>query len=153
MQTIHIDTINIIGIAIRTTNKNNQAAQDIPQLWKAFYTQQIQEHIPHKVNANIFAIYTAYESDFTAPYTTLIGCQVHTLDQVPEGMVAHSIPAGTYTKIIAKGNLNEGIVSKEWIKIWNSSVLDRIYTSDFEVYGPKAQDASQAEVTIYLATK
>ncbi|WP_413513155.1 GyrI-like domain-containing protein [Myroides odoratus] len=153
MQHIHIDALYIIGIALRTTNQNNQSAKDIPQLWDAFYAEQIKEQIPHKVNDTVYVIYTAYESDYTAPYTTIIGCQVPTLDDVPEGMVAHTISAGSYSKVVAKGNLMEGIIINEWIKIWNSPTLDRAYTSDFEVYGPKAQDPTHAEVDLYLAIK
>ncbi|MGG5507971.1 MULTISPECIES: GyrI-like domain-containing protein [unclassified Myroides] len=152
MQNIHVTApLFIIGLAIRTTNENNQAAIDIPTLWSDFHSQQIKTRIPNLVNDNIYAIYTDYESDFTASYTTIIGCQVHSLASIPSGMVAHTIPSGSYTKIVAQGNLMDNIVLNEWIKIWNTPDYPRAYTSDFEVYGPKAQDPNQAEVEIYLA--
>ncbi len=153
MQEIHVKDLLIIGIAVRTTNENNQSAVDIPNLWNKFHNQQIKMQVPNLVNDNIYAIYTDYESDFTASYTTIIGYQVHTLANIPVGMVAHTIPSGSYTKIVAQGNLMDNIVLNEWIKIWNTPDLHRAYTSDFEVYGPKAQDPNQAEVEIYLSTK
>lgn len=152
MQQIQVPAKYIIGIAIRTTNQNEQSALDIPQLWNDFHTQQIQAKIPAKRSEDIYAIYTDYESDFTAAYTTIIGCEVETLAEIPEGMVGHIIPSGSYTKIDVRGNLLENIVLHAWIKIWNSPNLERTYTSDFEVYGPKAQNPAQAEVFLYLAT-
>ncbi|WHT39636.1 MULTISPECIES: GyrI-like domain-containing protein [Myroides] len=153
MQQIQLPAKYILGIAIRTTNQNEQSALDIPQLWHDFHTQQIQTKIPAKVSEDIYAIYTDYESDFTAPYTTIIGCEVHALTEIPEGMVGHIIPSGSYTKFEVQGNLLENIVLDAWVKIWNSPNLERTYTSDFEVYGPKAQNPTQAEVAIYIATK
>lgn len=149
----HLKAIPIIGIAVRTTNQEEQAALDIPQLWEAFHSQQLLEKIPHAFTDTIYAIYTQYESDFTAPYTTIIGCRVSSLTEVPEGMVAHIIPEGPYLQRLVCGNLQENVVLREWMDIWNSPDLNRAYTSDFEVYGPKAQDPTQAEIEIYLAIK
>ena len=39
-----------------------------------------------------------------------------------------------------------------WIKIWNSD-LNRIFTSDFEIYGEKAHNPENAEVDIFIAMK
>jgi len=143
----------IIGIAVRTTNQNHQSAQDIPQLWNTFHSQQMIAHIPNKINNTVYSIYTAYERDHTTPYTTIIGCEVSSFDTIPVGMIAHTIPQGKYARIQAKGNLLENLVLNEWIKIWNSTTLDRTYGSDFEVYGPKAQEPTQAEVDIYIAIR
>ena len=38
------------------------------------------------------------------------------------------------------------------MKIWNSD-LDRSFTSDFEIYGEKAQNPETAEVDIFIAIK
>jgi len=153
MQQIHVPVKHILGIALRTTNQNNQSALDIPKLWQEFHSQQIAAKIPGKVNDTLYVIYTDYESDHTASYTTLIGCEVQDLDDIPLGLVGHSIPDGTYTQLAVTGNLMENIVIDAWVKIWNSPHLQRTYTSDFEVYGPEAQDPTQAQVNIFLATK
>ena len=46
----------------------------------------------------------------------------------------------------------QGIVYNEWVKIWNSD-LDRTFVADFEVYGEKAQDPTNAEVEIFVGVK
>ena len=147
-----IQQFNVIGISVRTTNENGQSAQDIPALWNKFMTEGIQQKIPGKISEEIFCIYTDYEKDHTKPYTTILGCKVESLDFVPENMVGKTIESADYEKIIAKGNLTEGIVYNKWLEIWNSD-LDRIFTADFEVYGEKVQDPKNAEVDIYIAIR
>ncbi|MFH6966065.1 GyrI-like domain-containing protein [Flavobacterium sp. FlaQc-28] len=147
-----IQQFNVIGISVRTTNENGQSAQDIPALWNKFMTEGIQQKIPGKISEEIFCIYTDYEKDHTKPYTTILGCKVESLDFVPENMVGKTIESADYEKIIAKGNLTEGIVYNKWLEIWNSD-LDRIFTADFEVYGEKVQNPKNAEVDIYIAIR
>ncbi|RXM49292.1 GyrI-like domain-containing protein [Flavobacterium sp. YO12] len=147
-----IQQFNVIGISVRTTNENGQSAQDIPALWNKFMTEGIQQKIPAKISEEIFCIYTDYEKDHTKPYTTILGCKVESLDFVPENMVGKTIESAEYEKIIAKGDLTEGIVYNKWLEIWNSD-LNRIFTADFEVYGEKVQDPKNAEVDIYIAIR
>lgn len=152
MQTETIRPFRLIGIAIRTTNENGQSAQDIPALWNRFMTEGIHARIPHKTGHEIYAVYTDYEKDHTRPYTTILGCRVDNLDTIPEGMTGKQIEGGTYTRHTAKGNIQQGIVYEAWVKIWNSD-LERIFTTDFEVYGEKAQNPENAEVEIFIAVK
>ncbi|OPC03343.1 transcriptional regulator [Elizabethkingia ursingii] len=147
-----LDTFYVIGIAVRTTNENQQAAQDIPVLWHKFMTEGIMDQIPNKADHATYCIYTDYEKDYTKPYTTILGCKVDNLDTIPEGMVGKIIETSDYSKQTTKGNLTEGIVYNEWLKIWDTG-LDRSYTADFEIYGEKAQDRENAEVDIYVAVK
>lgn len=142
----------VIGISIRTTNENGQSSQDIPALWNKFMTEGIAEQIPSKIDHSIFCIYTDYEKDHTKPYTTMLGCKVSSLDNIPNGMVGKTIESETYTKHVAKGNILQGMVFNEWTKIWNSN-LERAFTADFEVYGEKAQNPENAEVEIFVAVK
>ncbi len=152
MNTQEIKTFSIIGISVRTTNENEQAAKDIPALWNKFMTEGIAEKIPNKIDDTVYCMYTDYEKDYTKPYTTILGCKVLNTDMIPEGMIAKTIPNEEYTLFCAKGNLIQGAVINEWIKIWNSDV-PRAYTTDFEVYGEKAQNYENAEVDIFIAVK
>ncbi|OCA77348.1 transcriptional regulator [Chryseobacterium artocarpi] len=152
MNNVKIEPFKVIGIAVRTTNENNQAAQDIPVLWEKLMKENIVENIPNKINNTIYSIYTDYEKDHTKPYTTLLGCKVENLDIIPEGMIGKSFEGGNYVKFTPKGNLAEDLVINEWIKIWNMD-LQRIFTADFEMYGEKAQNPSDAEVDILIAVK
>ena len=81
-----------------------------------------------------------------------MGCKVENLDTIPNGMIGKTIEESTYTKFIAKGNLLHGIVFDMWMEIWNSD-LDRIFTTDFEVYGEKTQNPENAEVDIFISVK
>jgi predicted transcriptional regulator YdeE len=147
-----LQKFNIIGISVRTTNENGQSGQDIPALWHKFISEGITEKIPNKIDHSIYSVYTDYEKDHTKPYTTILGCLVESLDFIPEEMIGKTIETASYEKFVAKGNLNEEVVFNEWIKIWNSD-LDRSFTSDFEIYGEKAQNPENAEVDIFIAIK
>jgi predicted transcriptional regulator YdeE len=146
----NIDTFHIIGISVRTSNENGQAANDIPALWNRFFEEDIPSKIQNKISEDLYCLYTDYEKDHTKPYTTLLGYKVKDLDAVPEGLTGATVSGKTFELVTATGKLNEGAVFKAWTKIWNSS-LDRAYSGDFEVYGPKSQDPENAEVDIYIA--
>ncbi|MEP6712286.1 MAG: GyrI-like domain-containing protein [Ferruginibacter sp.] len=147
-----IKKFTVIGISARTTNENGQAGQDIPALWNKFTTEGILEKIPNKIDNSIYCIYTEYEKDHTRPYTTILGCKVSTLDNIPNGMIGKTVEEAKYAEHIAKGNILGGMVFEEWTKIWNSD-LQRTFTADFEVYGEKAQNLENAEVAIFVAVK
>jgi predicted transcriptional regulator YdeE len=152
MNNEQVPAFNVIGISVRTTNENQQAAQDIPQLWNKFMVEGLPEKIPNKINDSIYCIYTDYEKDHTKPYTTIIGCKVADLKSIPNGMVGKTFADAVYAKRIAKGNILQGMVYNEWVKIWDAD-LNRSFTADFEVYDEKAQNLENAEVAIYIAVK
>lgn len=152
MQTVKIGPFNLIGIAIRTTNKNGQASKDITELWGRFMSEAIQVKIPNKVDNHIFSLYTDYESDHTEPYTAILGCKVENLDNVPNGMVGKSFDGGTYVKTSAKGDLMQGLIVNHWAKIFEMDI-DRTFDADFEIFGEKAQNPSNAEVDFYVGVK
>lgn len=147
-----MEAFNVIGISVRTTNENGQAAQDIPVLWNRLFTENIASQIPGKSSDDIVCIYTDYEKDHTKPYTTILGYKVDHLDSIPEGLTGKAIGENKYTVFTAAGKLSDGIVYQEWEKIWNSD-LDRDFTTDFEIYGAKAQNPDAAEVDIFIGIK
>lgn len=150
MELITIEEFFIIGLSIRTTNENEQSAADIPVLWNKFMTENTIENIPNKIDNSIYSVYTEYEKDYTKPYTTILGCKVSSLDNIPAGMTGKTIAKETYKQFTAKGNLADGIVIQKWIEIWNTD-LNRKYTADFEIYGEKASNPENAEVPIFIA--
>lgn len=152
MNNVKVEPFRVIGISVRTTNENNQAAKDIPVLWERMMSENILNNIPNKTDETLYSIYTDYEKDHTKPYTTILGCKVETLDNIPDGMVGKSFDGGNYVKFTTKGDLTKGLVINKWLKIWNMD-LERIFTADFEMYGEKAQNISEAEVDILIAVK
>ena len=152
MENVQLKTFNIIGISVRTTNENNKAGKDIGALWERFMSEGLLAKIPNKIDDSIYSIYTEYEGDYMQPYTTVLGCRVESLGDVPEGMVGFSFAGGKYGKLTAKGDLTKGLIYQEWVKIWGMD-LKRAYTADFEVYGEKAQNPNEAEVDIFVAVE
>jgi len=143
----------IIGISIRTTNKNNQAQQDLKKLWGQFFSENIIEKIPNKVSSSIITIYTDYKSDYTDEYTTIIGIPVSTLDEIPDRLIGREFQSENFQKIIAKGEMPNAVMNV-WLDIWQrDKQLNRKYSYDFEVYGEKSQNGENSEVEIYLSTK
>lgn len=110
MEKVKIEPIKVIGISVRTTNENNQAATDISQLWQQFLGNGLIEMIPNKVDASIYSIYTDYEGDYTKPYTTFLGCRVTDFSEIPEGLTGRSFKGGTYEHSPVRGDLMKGLV-------------------------------------------
>ena len=152
MQTVKIEAFHLIGISIRTTNENGQSSKEIPELWQKFMSENILSQIPNKVSNKIYSLYTDYESDHTKPYTAMIGCKVEDLSNIPNGMVGKYFNNGTYSKTTVKGDLMQGLIMEHWSKIFEMN-LDRTFVADFEVYGEKAQNPSDAEVDFYVGIK
>ena len=150
MKRITIEPFKVIGIAVRTTNQNGQAGQDIGALWSKFMSEGIVDKIPNKLDSTIFSIYTDYEGDHTEPYNTILGSKVSTLDDIPTGMVGQAFDGGNYGQFVSKGDLTKGVVFGTWTDIWTMDI-DRVYTADFEIYGQKAQNPTDAEVDIFIA--
>lgn len=151
MKKVTIEPFMIIGIWVRTTNENNQAAKEIGDLWGKFMSQNVLDAIPNKIETTIYCIYTDYESDHTKPYTVLLGCKVSSLDSIPDGMIGKTFIGGNYVKLSAKGNLMNNLIVNKWIEIWSMD-LNRAFTADFEVFGEKAQNPNDAEIDFLIAT-
>lgn len=147
MQTI--PSFHITGIAVRTTNENGQSGIDIPVLWGKFMSEGILAKIPAKTGDDLYCIYTDYEKDHTRPYTTILGCQVKNLNNIPEGMVGRTIEEARYKKFTVKGDLMKGAVFNEWQKIWDTD-MPRAFKADFEIYGRTAWLLEGAEADIFV---
>lgn len=152
MQTIRIEAFDMIGIALKTTNQNAQAGQDIAALWERFLGEGLLAQIPNKVDDTIYSLYTDYEGDYTQPYLAMLGCRVEKVEDIPEGMIAKQFAGGEYAKFSARGDLQKGLIVKKWQEIWRMD-LNRAYTADFEVFGPKAMNPADAEVDFMIAVR
>jgi predicted transcriptional regulator YdeE len=147
--TTELKEFKIIGISVRTSNTNNQALKDIGELFGKFMGQNISEMIPNKLTDDIYCVYTEYESDFKGPYTTIIGCKVSSLNDIPAGFIGRTIPESRYQVYKSTGKLSISL-GKTWEDIW-SSELNRKYAVDFDIYGEKAKDFENGEVETYVS--
>jgi len=149
---ITINELKIIGVAVRTTNKDGRSAQDIGKLWGQFYSENLPGKIPNKLSNDIYSVYTDYKSGYQDEYTTIIGLQVSSLDAIPDGLTGRQFPAETFDVFTAKGQMPEAVVNV-WLDIWQrDDELQRKYTYDFELYGEKSQNGENSEVKIFIAT-
>lgn len=149
----NINDFAVIGIEIRTTNKNGQSAHDLERLWQQFYDENVSYKIANKNSDDIYSIYTDYDSDYTGAYTCIIGLRVESLDEIPVGLVGREIKGKRYKRFIAKGKMPGALLSV-WQNIWEKDEeLNRAYTADFEVYGNKSNEGADSEVDIFIALK
>jgi len=138
----------VVGISRRTSNA--EAHTCIPGCWQEFLQKNAPARIAHRVNPPVmYAVYSDYEKDWTAPYTYLLGCGVTRADTVPEGMEVRHIPSQTYAVFRAKGRMPDEIVGV-WANIWASD-LPRTYTYDFELYDKRFTRPLKKETDVYVA--
>lgn len=142
--------ILVIGIDCRTSNAPDAGPKDIPKLWERFYGEDIISQIPNKISNEVIALYCDYEGDYTEPYSLVIGCPVSSIDTIPEGMVAKTIPASSYAVFHAVGEHPQALI-ETWGKIWKDPDLERTYSGDFELYGNKFISSSPKELEVYIA--
>ena len=152
MEKVIIEPFRVIGISVDTINEGGQSATDIGNLWNRFLSEQMLNKIPNKVDDTIYSIYTNYQGDHTQRYTTLLGCKVHSFDEIPEGLQGHSFGGGSYVLLESKGDITQGMVYTQWQKIWDMEI-DRSFKADFEIYGPEAQNPKDAKVMFYVGVK
>jgi len=147
-----VKAFKVIGISVRTTNENGQSAKDIEAIWERFWGEKIQEKIPNKVNDNIYAVYTDYETDFNGAYTTIIGLPVSSLENIPKGFVGIKIEKAEYQKFVSKGKMPKAVVNT-WVEIWKNNDLNRarVYKADFTIHGRKYYDGNNAEVETFIS--
>ena len=151
--TVTVEPFLVMGISVRTTNRDGKAMTDIGSLWQRFYSEYIEAKILGRVGNEVYGIYTNYKSDHTDEYTAIIGYKVSSIENVPPGFSAVKIPGGKYAKFVAKGKMPDAVVN-EWTAIWKmGEQLQRSYTSDFEVYDTRSHDPNNAEVDIFVAIR
>ncbi len=148
----------VVGISTRTTNANEMSGKGaIAQQWARFMKEGLLSKIPNKVDSNILAVYTGYESDANGAYTYMIGAKVSSADDVPPGMAAKKVPTGRYAVFTSEKGFVGKVVPETWSRILavpkSAPGGNRTYQADFEVYDQRAADPQNAQVDIYVGIK
>ncbi len=143
---MNLTEIKLIGIEVRT---NNISTSDVGELWKKFYTNRIQDHVPNCIDSRIFVLYSHYETDHTGYFNVLIGSPVGNFENIPQGMVGRLIPAQKYYVKRAEGVLPNAVIDT-WQMIWHSDIR-RTFKFDFELYDDCTEDTQNAKVDIFIA--
>ena len=151
MTTLH--RTHVIGIAVRTSNAKEMTADGvIGKQWERFRKEGLLARIPNKADSAVVALYTDYESDKNGPYTFVIGARVSSIANIPDGMVAKTIPAGRYAMFTSEHGPAARVVYETWKRIW-AAPLDRAYRADFELYDERAADPQNTQVAIYVGVR
>ena len=149
---ITVKQMNVVGLEIRTTNRDEMspATAKIPGVWGRFHQEGLMERIPgRKSDCAPIGVYSKYETDHTGPYSLLAGVETSSPD-IPTGMAGVTVLEGRYLVFPVHGPMPQAL-TKTWIAIWDyfSKGLKyrRAYTTDFELY--RGQDT----VDIHIAVK
>ncbi len=146
----NVESFTVSGIAIRTTNHNAIATEEIGDLWGKFMNENIHGQITNRLNDDIYCVYTDYESDHTGYYTALIGFKVDEPSVLP-GMYSAYIPAGTYRMYKPEGKLPDSI-GDTWMDIWEDGG-GRNYIADYDVYKAGAKSFEDTESAVFVGIK
>lgn len=155
---VYLDTFYLVGIATRTTNENQQAATDIKALWEQFWQNNVlatlDAQVGKRADAQLYAVYTEYEDDFTKPYTVAVGAKfTEKPTHLPDGFRAIEVHAGDYAVFSDTGDLTSGLVVQLWQDVWQTE-LNRAYQTDLEVYpDPATTNPKDAAVTLYIGVR
>jgi len=139
-----------IGFAVRTVN-GTQFVSDVAPLWEQLFKNNGIAQIPHRKNDRFLVVYTDYAGDYTQPFTYLLGCEVASLDTVPQGMRGLQIPKQSYQLFEARGSYPNALI-ETWQKIWNSS-LPRAYQVDLEEYPGNFNPAGSQPIDIFIGVR
>lgn len=157
-RTVRRAGLTVVGIAGRTSNAREMTPEGIiSKQWERLMKEDLLSKIPNRIDSAIVAVYTDYASDKDGEYTYVLGAKVSSERQVPSGMVAKKVPAGSYVVFTSeKGSVGK-VVFETWKKIWSVPKSDpggnRAYAADFEAYDERAADPNNAQVDIYIGIK
>ena len=138
-----VESFIVTGFSVTTQNKDefNDKTAKLPGLWQQFYTSEL------AANANIFGVYSNYDSDANGFYTVTAG--VGSSDAQTE-LSTVTIQAGNYLVFQGTGPM-PAVVVETWKRVWEffetNTEYQRNFISDFEAYnGPD-------QVAIYIGLK
>lgn len=155
---------NVIGIAIRTTNKAAVEQGSIAKLWQQFFTDQCLSKINNKIDNCIIALYYEFETDKNAvylensnsEYTVLLGVRVSSLDNIAPGLVGQHVAAEKRMTFVSEIGSTQHIIFDLWKKIWTQykkNQLDRTFKIDYELYDERSHNPEKAQMEIHIGIK
>lgn len=150
----HKSAFSVIGIAGHFAPNTNTR---IPELWGRFAPREAE--IPNRRGQHAFGICgeadeggSAEECGFV--YTAAV--EVDSIEQVPPGMVALTIPANTYAVFTHKGHISTiGATMKQVFGSWlPEAAYEHVPGPDFEFYDERFDpERGEGEVDIYVPVR
>ena len=155
---VSLSEIKLVGIKIRTNNmaEGNPNTAKIANMASQYFQNSLPEAIPHRKTPGVtFIAYAEYESNYKGEYTCFIGEEVTQIDNLPENLVVHIIPAQNYNKFTNEAGALPNVVIKAWQEIWQMKELEvnRSYKTDFEIYDQRAMNPASTILDIYIGVR
>ncbi len=141
----------VVGLCARTSNQAPDMSDKIGGLWRSLFEEGVYAAIPNKSTQTTLGLYSDYAGDEKDAYDVTVGCEVALAEQLPQGAICKTIPAGNYAKFIIHGDPVNAVM-QFWMKLWELP-LDRAFTADFEEYLPNDKDDGTCEIHIYISLK
>jgi predicted transcriptional regulator YdeE len=144
----------VVGYAVRTGNaaEMDPGRAQLPGLWGRAGAPGAFAHVPGRVDENLYAVLTDYESDHHGAHTQVIGIAVHTAARLPEGMVAVRVPGVQSFRLEARGPM-PGALIEAWQQVWkyteSGGTPARAFTTDLEVHHRAGADLYVAVLSSY----
>jgi predicted transcriptional regulator YdeE len=135
------DVARVIGIQAQTSAalEADPATAVVPGLWRRFEREGLDGRIPNRAGSRTTcAVYSGYQGRDGEGYRCLVGAEVTSIDQVPEGMVGLTLPAGDYLVFAARGRMPEALAAT-WDRVaafFEHAPVRRAWTADVEVHYP-----------------
>jgi predicted transcriptional regulator YdeE len=131
----------VVGIQARTSSllEADPATAAVPALWRRL--PDIVDRIPGRAGTRTTcAVYSDYQDADGGGrrFRCLVGAEVTGPGEVPEGMVAVTVPAGDYLVFAARGPM-PGALAATWARIaefFDHAPMARAFTADLEVHYP-----------------
>ena len=140
----------VIGVATRTDNatESDPTTARIPALWQRAHRDPYLTERRAADGTDFVAVLTDYDSDHHGAYTQIVGVPVNAVTQLPEQLIAVTVPAAPRLHIPARGSMPDALITA-WQEIWRrtqNSDIDRAYRTDYELQSLDGAD-------IYLSTR
>lgn len=151
-EVVILEGFSVVGIPVRTTNKNDQSERDIRRLRMEFFSKNIADDIKDCVSDDLYCVYKDFEDGEEGEYTAIMGYRVYDTNDIKDGYAYADVEAGKYLKFITKGEIPHS-ARTTWEYIWNTN-LDRKYMTDFDVFDKDSLIASdKGQLTTYISVK
>lgn len=148
-----LPAFSVVGLSRMIEKGNEEAAEEINQLWQDFFEARVAQNLDARRDDVIYAVYSEYQGDYTKPYRLTIGYRMK--DQwdgvLPEMLRAVQVKEADYAMMSAAGEQPKALI-EAWQAVWQSD-LDRLYQTDFEVYGPRFFEEGVHEVLLAVGIR
>ncbi len=147
------DQFLVIGPAICTTVENEENFKKIPLFWEETIGKNLLTKIPNRTDEGVcYGICMEMEEDH---FTYMIGCEVKSLNNIPDNMIGRIIPKASYAVFTARRPITKAVqdtttyIYKSWFP---ESGYEHASTPEFELYDERRmpENEDKAEVDIYI---